>query len=100
MLLPALSVLRESVLSYDSSPGSRSLIKVSRGWGLASLMRCAEKDQQACWAYERKTSINVVVPDEEASTRVRDAQMQNRDICETNRTISTQVPGIAEFSGV
>jgi len=37
------SVLRESVLSYDSSPGSRSLIKVSRGWGLASLMRCAEK---------------------------------------------------------
>jgi len=37
------SVLRESVLSYDSSPGSKESIDVSRGWGLASLMRCAER---------------------------------------------------------
>jgi hypothetical protein len=65
--------------------------EVSRGWGLASLMRCAEKIQLAVLAYEKKTSINVVVPGENLAHRFVRILMQNRDIYGINRTIWAQM---------
>ena len=41
------SAPRESVLSYYSTSGSRSLKRVSRSWGLASLMQALKETSEA-----------------------------------------------------
>src|SRR5712691_10787438 len=50
------SAVRESVLSYDSTSGPRSVEDVSRSWGLASLMQ-ALKRIRICKQIEKQASI-------------------------------------------